>query len=95
MQIRMTPETMRQRAGETDTQAQNMQDLISKMDSLLNTLKGEWEGDAMRGYEDRYNKIKPVLNNARELLVEIATNLRATAQIVEETDQRIGSQYRA
>ncbi len=95
MQIRMTPETMRQRAGETDTQAQNMQDLISKMDSLLNTFKGEWEGDAMRGYEDRYNKIKPVLNNARELLVEIATNLRATAQIVEETDQRIGSQYRA
>ncbi len=91
MQIRMTPETMRQRAGETDTQAQNMQDLISKMDSLLNTLKGEWEGDAMRGYEDRYNKIKPVLNNARELLVEIATNLRATAQIVEETDQRIDS----
>ena len=95
MQIRMTPETMRQRAGETDTQAPNMQDLISKMDSLLNTLKGEWEGDAMRGYEDRYNKIKSVLNNARELLVEIATNLRATAQIVEETDQRIGSQYRA
>ena len=95
MQIRMTPETMRQRANETDTQAQNMQNLISAMDNLLNALKGEWEGDAMRGYEERYNKIKPVLKNANDLLVEIATNLRATAQIVEETDQRIGSQYRA
>lgn len=95
MQIRMTPETMRQRAKETDTQAQNMQNLISAMDNLLNALKGEWEGDAMRGYEERYNKIKPVLKNANDLLVEIATNLRATAQIVEETDQRIGSQYRA
>lgn len=40
MQIRMTPETMRQRAGETDTQAQNMQDLISKMDSLQRCTKG-------------------------------------------------------
>ena len=61
---------------------------------LGQTLKGEWEGDAVRGYEDRYNKIKPSLNNAKELLGEIAHNLRETARIVEETDKNIASQFR-
>ncbi len=93
-QIRMTPETMRTRAGQTDKQAEQMQTLINTMDKLLQTLKGEWEGDAMKGYEDRYNKIKPSLKNAKDLLDEIAHNLRETAKIVEETDKQIASQYR-
>ena len=93
-QIRMTPETMRQRASQTDKNAQSMQELINAMDKLLTTLKGEWEGDAMRGYEERYNKIKPSFINAKELLDEIANNLRATAKIVEETDKNIANQFR-
>ena len=48
----------------------------------------------MKGYEDRYNKIKPSFKNAKALLEEIAHNLRATAQIVEETDRNIASQFR-
>lgn len=94
-QIRMTPETMRQRASETDGHSNSMQELINKMDKLLATLKSEWEGDAMTGYEERYMKIKPSFKNAKELLDEIANNLRATAQIVEETDKNIASQFRA
>lgn len=93
-QIRMTPDTMRTRASQTDKQSQAMQELINAMDKLLQTLKGEWEGDAMRGYEDRYNKIKPSFTNAKELLDEIAHNLRETARIVEETDRNIASQFR-
>lgn len=94
-QIRMTPETMRTRAKETDNNAQKVQEVITAMDKLLATLKGEWEGDAVRGYEDRYNKIKPSFKNAKELLEEIANNLRATANIVEETDRNIANQFRA
>lgn len=93
-QIRMTPDTMRTRAGQTDKQAEAMQNLINAMERLLQTLKSEWEGDAMRGYEDRYDKIRPSFNNAKELLDEIAHNLRETARIVEETDKNIASQFR-
>lgn len=93
-QIRMTPETMRTRARETDNNSQKVQEVINAMDRLLSTLKSEWEGDAVKGYEDRYNKIKPSFKNAKELLDEIANNLRATAQIVEETDKNIASQFR-
>lgn len=93
-QIRMTPETMRTRARETDNNSQKVQEVINAMDRLLSTLKSEWEGDAVKGYEDRYNKIKPSFKNAKELLDEIANNLRATAQIVEDTDKNIASQFR-
>jgi len=93
-QIRMTPETMRTRAGQTDKQAEAVQNVMTAMDNLLNTLKGEWEGEAVKGYEERYNRIKPSFKNAKALLDEIAHNLRATAQIVEETDKNIASQFR-
>lgn len=67
-QIRMTPDTMRQRASETDKQAQTVEDVIRAMDRLLQTLHSEWEGDAIKGYEERYNKIKPSFQNAKDLL---------------------------
>lgn len=47
-QIRMTPDTMRTRAKETDNQEKAVSDVIRYMDKLLQTLKGEWEGDAVR-----------------------------------------------
>lgn len=92
-QIRMTPDTMRQRSGEANGQAKQMEELINAMDRLLERLKGEWEGAAMRGYEDRYNKIKPSFKNAKDLLDEISHNLNKTAQIIEETDRNIGIQF--
>lgn len=93
-QIRMTPETMRTRAGQTDKQAEAVQNMITAMDRLLETLRSEWEGEAMTGYEERYNKIKPSFQNAEKLLEEIAHNLRESARIIEDTDRNIGSQYR-
>lgn len=93
-QIRMTPDTMRQRSSEANGQAEQMQNLINAMDRLLERLEGEWEGDAMRGYEDRYKKIRPSFENAKDLLDEISQNLSKTAQIIEDTDKNIGRQFR-
>lgn len=93
-QIRMTPDTMRARARQTDQNKKKAEDVMRAMDSLLTTLKSEWEGEAVKGYEDRYNMIKPVLKNTIELLDEISKNLISTAQIVEETDRKIAAQYR-
>ena len=93
-QIRMTPDKMRSRSKETEKQKKAVSDVIRYMDKLLENLKGEWEGEAVRGYEERYNKIKPTLINAEELLGEIAYNLNETARIVEDTDKNIASQFR-
>ena len=92
--IKMTPETMRTRARQTDDQATAMQGVIDAMQRLLTTLQSEWEGEAVKGYADRYEKIKPSFKNAKDLLDEIAHNLRETARIIEETDSNIASQFR-
>lgn len=94
-QIRMTPETMRSRAGEYTTQANNLQSIINKMDALLKNLQGEWEGNASEAYAARFNELRPGFVKAKDLIDEISQALKTTAQIVEETDNNIANQFRA
>ena len=93
-QIRMTPETMRTRANEYTTQANNLQQIISKMDNLLKQLQSEWEGDASAAYAQRFAELRPGFVKAKELVDEISTSLKTTANIVEETDKSIAGQFR-
>lgn len=94
-QIRMTPEKMRQRAGEYTQQANNLQSIITKMDNLLRALQSEWEGNASEAYAQRFNELRPGFVKAKDLIDEISTALKNTAQIVEETDNSIANQFRA
>ncbi len=94
-QIRMTPETMRQRAGQYKTEAGKVHEVITKMDGLLSQLQSEWEGAASRSYADRYAQLKPGFQKAEQLIIEISEALTKTAQIVEETDSNIANQFRA
>ena len=89
-QIRITPDQMRQRANEYRAEADTVNGVISKMDSLLSALQGEWEGAASESYAARYQELK----KAEELIREIAAALDSTARIVEETDSSIASQFR-
>lgn len=93
-QIRMTPEKMRQRASEYTQQANNLQSIINKMDNLLRALQSEWEGNASEAYAQRFNELRPGFVKAKELIDEISTALKNTAQIVEDTDNSIAGQFR-
>ena len=93
-QIRMTPEQMRGRANEYRTQANNVQDVISKMDILLQNLLGEWEGSSAEAYSARYNELKPGFVKAQDLINEIAASLDSAANQTEELDQGLASQWK-
>ena len=94
-QIRITPDQMRQRANQYRTEADNVNGVISKMDSLLQQLQSEWEGSASESYAARYQELKPGFMKAEELIREIAQALDFTARIVEETDSDIANQFKA
>ncbi|MBD5096187.1 MAG: WXG100 family type VII secretion target [Lachnospiraceae bacterium] len=94
-QIRMTPETMRTRASEYTTQANNLQTVITKMDALLQTLQGEWEGNASEAYAARFAELRPGFVKAKDLIDEISAALKKTAQMVEATDNSIANQFRS
>ena len=94
-QIRITPDQMRERANQYRAEADNVNGVIGKMDTLLQNLQSEWEGAASESYAARYQELKPGFMKAEELIREIATALDATAKIVEETDTSIANQFRA
>ena len=92
-QIRMTPDTMRSRAGEYRTESENVQGVIEKMDSLLENLLAEWEGAASEAYANKFSELRPSFVAAKELIDDIATALDKTAEAVESTDNQIASQF--
>ncbi len=93
-QIRITPEQMRGRANEYRTEADKVNGVIGKMDSLLQQLQEEWEGNASEAYNARFQELRPGFVKAEELIREIASALDSTASIIEETDNDIASQFR-
>ena len=93
-QIRITPDQMRSRAGEYRQQQDQVGEVISRMDSLLSQLQGEWEGSASQAYAERFGELRPGFVKAQELIGEIAQALDATAQSLEETDASIAAQFR-
>lgn len=93
MAIKISPDAMRERASQYRSQADTVNGVISRMDSLLGQLQGEWEGASSQSYAARYNELKPGFMKAEELIREIAAALDSTARIMEETDQSIASQF--
>ena len=92
-QIRMTPDTMRERAGEYRTEADNVQSVIDKMDRLLETLLTEWEGSASEAYANKFAELRPSFVKGKELIDDIAMALDKTAEAVESTDTQIANQF--
>ncbi len=93
-QIRITPEMMRSRAGEYTNEANKLNEIIRTMDRLLSNLQSEWEGEASRAYAEKFAQLKPGFVKAYDLINEISTALKSTAQIIEETDRSIANQFR-
>ena len=60
-QIRITPDQMRERATQYRAEADTVNAVIGKMDSLLQQLQSEWEGAASESYAARYQDLSPAL----------------------------------
>ncbi len=89
--IRITPDTMRQRATEYRTEATNVENVISNMDRLLGELRGEWEGAASEAYAARFEELRPGFVKAKELILEIADALTNAAASLENADTDLAS----
>ena len=93
-QIRMTPDRMRQCSSEFRVCGQTFEDTIAKMQSLLNTLEGEWDGQACAEYVNQFNSLKPSFNKMRNLIEDLSLQLNGTANAVEELDTTIASKFK-
>ena len=92
-QIRITPDQMRTRASEFRTEGQNFEDVITKMQNLINTLQEEWEGEASRKFADQFEALKPSFIEVRNLIDDIGGQCDATAEVLERLDQEIATKF--
>lgn len=79
---------MRERANSYQTESGNVSEMIGRLDSLLQSLLGEWEGSASEAYRERYESLRPAFTQAEELLAEISKALNTTAQNMENVDRK-------
>ena len=93
-QIRISPDQMRERANSYQTESGNVSEMIGRLDSLLQSLLGEWEGQSSEAYRERYESLRPAFTQAEELLAEISKALNTTAQNMENVDESIASGFR-
>ncbi len=93
-QIRITPDQMNTRAKQYRHEADEVNRVIVQMDSLLQSLQGEWEGAASEAYVARYEELRPGFVKAEELIREIAIALEVVASKLAETDSMIAGQFR-
>ena len=92
-QFRMTPDMMRTRAGEVNNQGQEYENVINRMQNIINELQTEWEGKASRSFYDQFEALKPSFNKMRELFVDLSTQLNQTADAVQQMDEHIANQF--
>lgn len=92
-QIKMTPEEVRESAKQYRQQAEVVNGVISKMDTLLAQLQSQWEGSGSQSYAARYADLKPSFTRAEELINEIATALDGAANAIERGDMEAARQF--
>lgn len=92
-QIRMTPDQLRERAGQFRTEGENFQECITSMQSLISALQEEWEGQASQSFAAQFEALTPSFNQVRELIDDIGGQLDATAEAVERMDMEIASKF--
>lgn len=92
-QIKMTPEEVRESAKQYRQQAEVVDGVITKMDTLLAQLQSQWEGSGSQSYASRYAELKPSFTRAVELINEVATALDGAANAIERGDMEAARQF--
>lgn len=84
--VRMDPDLMDQRANEYRAEGDNINAVITKLDSLLETLNGEWEGKSCEAFTTRFTELRPSFTNMEQLVRDIATSLNNAAEAIRVAD---------
>lgn len=92
-QIRMSPDELHAKSQRYGESADQINDVLSKLQSLQDELRGEWEGRAFERFDDQFQQLRPKVNEFEQLMREIQTQLQKTAQTVQEQDEALSQNF--
>lgn len=92
-QIKMTPTQMNTYANKYSSSARNIEQLLSSLKSLQNTIRSEWSGQGFQQFDAEFGRLSQQTGKFAQLLDDISNRLKKSAQVMSETDRQIGSQF--
>ncbi|MDM5188339.1 WXG100 family type VII secretion target [Bacillus sp. DX4.1] len=92
-QIRMSPEELKTKAKRYGDSADQINDILTRLQNLQNELRGEWEGRAFEGFDRQFTELKPKVQNFSQLLQEINQQLNSTAEAVARHDEDLSRNF--
>ncbi|MDS0525618.1 WXG100 family type VII secretion target [Clostridium sp. SHJSY1] len=94
-QIRLSPEAMATRAREYRVEADNIGNVIQRMESLLNQLQQEWEGSSSVEFANQFERLKPSFREGQRLVETIAKQLDTISSAHQDLDSGMAGQIRS
>ncbi|MCK6078282.1 MULTISPECIES: WXG100 family type VII secretion target [Paenibacillus] len=85
--IRITPEEMDQASNKFKDAHQQSAQLNQQLNSLMQTMHGEWEGMQSQGFYQRYDQHKKTMESYIEMLDIVSQNLQTIADNFRRADE--------
>ncbi|MBC1290809.1 WXG100 family type VII secretion target [Listeria booriae] len=92
-QIRMSPAELRDRSKTYGRKGQDIEQILRELEQLQEQLRGEWEGEAFRKFDDQFQQLKPKVTDFANLMHQIEQQLSKTATAVEENDANLSRNF--
>lgn len=91
--ISMSYEDLQTYASNYDSESEEVNALIGRLDTLMNDLMASWEGQAAQAFDGQYQELKPSIQNLETLLADIGTQLRNVSTMTQEFEQGMSSSF--
>lgn len=85
--LRVTPEKLRGTAGEFGSTNGQIQSITSEMNSIIQSLKGVWTGEASDAYSNKFNQLNDDMEKIHRMINEHVTDLNEMATQYETAER--------
>jgi WXG100 family type VII secretion target len=92
-QIKMSPAELSHRAKEYGNSHHQINEILSRLETLQGELRDQWQGQAFRSFDDQFTELKPKVVNFANLMMEIQVQLEKTAEAMAEQDQALSQNF--
>ncbi|WP_339177709.1 WXG100 family type VII secretion target [Oceanobacillus sp. FSL W7-1293] len=92
-QIRMSPEELQSKANAYGEGATDVNDVLQRLSNLQEQLRSEWEGRAFEQFDVQFQQLSEKVVDFTELLTEIQTQLKKTAEAVAQQDEALANNF--
>lgn len=92
--IRLNQDGLTQSSSQLKQGSSELELLIQNLQKIVDTLPEYWEGDAAEAYRDQFARLRPGLDETRQLVEDIALQIDQTLAAAQELDSSIASKLR-